>query len=644
MARTCSLLGLLPLLLALPACTEYYIDKKDSGPPVLVDTTDSVPLDTGNTGDTEAPDNCGTDEIPATECGINDTCVEPPVGGFVPIIEWEAGIGESCLSLPLVADLDLDGLPEVIVNFTGFLGTPGTLTVLAGDGSGIIWEDPDADLAYGSSPAVADLDHDGQPEIIAVRGRNPTPMVVTEYSVLCYSADGVLLWEAVTGSDGKNYDTLDFDWAAQPLISDMDHDGSPEIVVGRAILNADGTPRGEGQYGRGSYGVIDLGDMVITEASVPAVTDIDNDGIEEIIVGNAFYNADGEAIWADSSQNDAMIGIADLDLDGDGEIIGISYNTIRAMDTDGSVIWGPTEILTGNILAAPAIADLDGDGYVEIVTAGGNELVVFNHDGSVSWKSDVTDKSGATGASIFDFEGDGQPEVVYIDELEMIAFDGKTGVRKFYSTEHASKTMFDYPVVADVDADDHAEIVVCSEGTALTVFGDETNSWMPVRKLWNQHAYSIGNVNDDLSVPDYAEPSYLSTNTWHSAVSTTGDSIGIDVEPELLELCLKDCDEGKVWLTFKVWNISLVDLDAGLNVAIYAVSSGVPTLLSLYTTSEPVASGWTSKGVRVPISVERLAGAESIRLVLDDDGYGNGAFLECSESNNLIEVYGPFCE
>ena len=70
---------------------------------------------------------------------------------------------------------------------------------------------------------------------------------------------------------------------------------------------------------------------------------------------------------------------------------------------------------------------MDGDGFPNIVTAGGNIIRALDHNGNTIWEKPITDQSGATGASIFDFEGDGIPEVVYIDEVQMVAYEGPTG-------------------------------------------------------------------------------------------------------------------------------------------------------------------------------------------------------------------------
>jgi hypothetical protein len=618
--------------LLLAACTEYYLDPEKKDPDPVLDTSDTEQVEDS---DDSVPDDglCPTDLIPAEYVGMNDTCVEPPVGGFVPVVEWEAGAGYGCLSLPVVADLDGDGMPEVIVNLTGYFGSPGILSVWAGDGSGLVWQDRTAALDFASSFAVADVDGDGGPEIVAVRQyRDILASYPGEYSALLYDEDGTLLRESA------HYSGEDFGWGTQPIISDMDHDGAPEIVLGRVILRADLTQRGAGVHGRGSYGFI--------EGALPAVADLDGDGVEELLVGNAAYSPDGATIRHDPAQSDAFMAVVDLDLDGVGETIAISNNTFRAQRADGSLLWGPFEIRTGNILSPPAIADLDDDGFPEIVVAGGNELRCVNHDGSTLWTARVTDKSGATGASIFDFEGDGVPEVVYVDEVEIVTFNGPDGARKFFSRDHSSNTEFDYPVIADTDADGHAEIVVCHNfysASAFSVYGDETASWMPARALWNQHAYTIGNIEDDFSVPVDATPSFLDTNTWHSAIATTGAGLGLDLEAEVLDLCEEECDEGRLWLSLRVRNVSQQLQEAGVKVAIYGVFAEETRLLALHVTADEILPGWTSAGVRVPLSTSLIDGAESLLLVVDDDGRGGGAIVECSETNNAAARVGPFC-
>jgi hypothetical protein len=67
--------------------------------------------------------------------------------------------------------------------------------------------------------------------------------------------------------------------------------------------------------------------------------------------------------------------------------------------------------------------------------------------------------SAQTGASIFDFDGDGRAEIVYADECFARIYDGETG-KILFSSLRPSGTQFEIPVVADVDGDQNTEIVV----------------------------------------------------------------------------------------------------------------------------------------------------------------------------------------
>ena len=256
-----------------PACSQYTVIKPPEEPPP------------------EVPE-CVFEAPALGTVPTNPLCdvVEEPPGGFEPIVEWSAGRGESCLALPTVGDLDHDGKPEVVTVFTGNIpGRPGDLVVLNGDGTGVKWR-KNNDAAYGAAVALGDVDRDGYGEIyIPLTKKNGLLGLTGTYAMAAYDHVGNLLWES------EEFSSQDFDYATGVILSDMDHDGTSEIIAGRVILNADGTTRGVGEFGRGSYGVPPIGGDFASESSVPAVVDIDMDGIEEVIVGDAWYNPDGSS-------------------------------------------------------------------------------------------------------------------------------------------------------------------------------------------------------------------------------------------------------------------------------------------------------------------------------------------------------------
>ena len=585
---------------------------------------------------------CSEEEYLDQEVGLTDNC-SFSTGGFNPIVEWDYASGSSSRAAVVVGDLDADGMPELVANVTvGLLPTgTGKLVALHGDGSGVLWEVPGAMLGYASTPALGDLDGDGWAEVVTVKEYSNSLLAAGEYSVVAYSAQGTFVWES------EHFTGDDFDYASAVSISDMDHDGHPEVVVGRVILHWDGTTRGVGEFGRGSFGSVSFGGLTMDEGGVSVVVDLDLDGIEEVIVGNAMYSPDGATLAWDLTQDDGMVAVANLDSDPEGEYVVSSFNTVRAVDTDGTLLWGPREIPSANIVSVAAIGDVDGDGMPEILVAGGNQLLCINHDNTVLWTAAVTDETGATGAALFDFEGDGVPEVVYIDEVEMLAFDGSDGTVKFYTAEHSSDTMYDYPVIADVDADGHAEIIVAhaGAGAAFSVYGDENDSWAPARKVWNQHAYSVTNIYDNLSVPVTATPNFTTYNNFHAAIDRgAGEGLVDDLEGEIIDVCEADCDQGYLLVVGRVLNKSEREIPAGIPAALYGKVGTEWVLLDTAVTYQPIASGWSGEPMTFVVAAEDLEDVTSLRFVADDQGTGGGVISECSEDNNDGNLAGSFCE
>lgn len=617
------------------ACSDYKIQKTG-------DALDG-PGDTGlgpedSDGGPGIPDDlsCPEFSVEPYDAGLTDACPSGPEGGFTPIVEWHALSGKSCKAQPVVGDLDGDGFPEVVLNATELFAFPnrGKLYVLNGRTGDIIWQ-RDADMGYGSAPALGDVDGDGEPDIVVTREYEHSLIATGSYSVVVYTRSGEILWES------ERFTGDDFDYTAAPILSDMDHDGHVEVVVGRVILNSDGTTRGVGVAGRGSFG------GAISEGSLSAVADLNLDGTEEVIVGNAMYSPDGAPLWVDFTQTDGMISVANLDDDVEGEFIAVSNNTVRAMDTSGAVIWGPLTMPSANITSPAAIGDIDADGEPEIIVAGGSELWAIERDGTVKWTAEVIDESGATGASIFDFEGDGIAEVVYIDEQEMLVFDGETGAVKFYSTEHASATMYDYPTVADIDGDNQAEIIVCHDGfgSAISAYGDLDESWAPARPLWNQHAYSITNVNDDLSIPVDATPNFTLYNNWHAAVARVdADALLDDLNGIINNVCEDDCDLGYLLITFQVANRSERVFEGTIPVSFYADFDDGRVLVDTVEVDLSLASAMSSEGINVVVDATAAIGASGLVMRVDDDGSGTGIVTECSELDNVDSWGVAICD
>ena len=251
--------------------------------------------------------------------------------------------------------------------------------------------------------------------------------------------DGTQLWEVNVPRVG---------WGG-PSIADIDGDGQPEIIASQTIINSQGNILWNASGGQGG----------IARGGVPIVSDLDGDGMKEVIFGNTIYNYDGTLV---RSGIDGFSAVANLQGSSEPEIVIVSNGSIFVRDNSDNLIWQQT-IPGGGHGGTPTVADFDGDGNAEIGVAAASQYSVFNgEDGAIIWSTPVNDaSSNVTGSSVFDFDGDGTAEVVYADETTLYVFDGPTG-ETLFEVVNSSGTALEYPVVADIDNDSHAEIVVAA--------------------------------------------------------------------------------------------------------------------------------------------------------------------------------------
>ncbi len=256
------------------------------------------------------------------------------------------------------------------------------------------------------------------------------------------------------------------------------------------------------------------------------MADLDLDGLPEILAGPTAYRLAGGAltkVWQRTDRPDGYVGIANFDDDPFPEIVivgcppllGASCNgpgQVYMLNHDGTdaEVWNPPThapipLPGGGDGGAPTIADLDGDGIPEIGVAALLNYSVFNRDGTLRWKTVIRDfSSHQTGSTVFDFDGDGSVELVYRDEQFLRVYRGADGV-VLAKIPIGSSTWTEEPVVADVDNDGHADIVVSSDrhldgsvgNTGVFVVQDVANKWARTRRIWNQHSYHVTNVNED---------------------------------------------------------------------------------------------------------------------------------------------------
>ncbi len=589
----------------LTACTDYEftpMTEPDTGPERF-----------------ECPAEQAVPFAPAATLGCEQEAV---VGSFTPVVEWEWRNNplqpefKQIMATPVVGNLtddDGDGdvdefdIPDVV--FTAFsggsYGSAGAIVALTGDTGATMWSQTSiaGHQPYASSGiAIGDLDGTGM--VILVSATD---------GLLCLNADGSFRWHASVQTDPYGH----------PSIADLDGDGIAEVVFGRSVVNADGSIR----WSLGGASRQDFAGFAM---------DLEGDGLMEIITGSGVLDALGNERWNDGDSGWPAVG--DIDGDGLADVVRVHSGRVSMTSAEGVRMWDST--LTDGGGGPPTVADFDGDGLAEIGVASREVYRVLDGDGSQLWANVVQDySSSVTGSSVFDFEGDGAAEVVYADEETLWVYDGATGAVEMAWATHSSGTLFEYPLVVDIDRDGSAEIVVASndysshnDSRGITVVGDADGTWSAARPIWNQHAYSVNNINDDGTVPSAPTPNWLDRNSFRAGNSETRTGLAqADLTVGAPDTCIETCGDDIATLYIPIANTG-ESMAADVSVALYRRDGATTTLVEVRTIGDLYAgSVATTPGFEVHRSD---FGTHGLTAVVDDDGTGTGANQECVEDNN----------
>lgn len=300
---------------------------------------------------------------------------------------WSYNLNSYVMSPLAVADLNNDGLKEIIVgvdDFYLYVLRQADPACLHNCQAAVVWKEPVGEIW--SAPAVADMNHDGTLEVVF--GDTDGNLTVLQ------QADPACMQNCTTRKIWSY--SVSRGIQAAPAVADINNDGRLEVAIAtlndyiyvlkQADMTCKNDCQGEVQW---SYYIDNNSFPGII--SSPAIADIDADGQLEVVVGggdNTVYalqqadpacqkNCQGEIQWSYQTKGDINSSPALADVDGDNiqdVIIGSDDYTLYALkqadpaclrNCSGQVIFSYSG--QSEINSSPVVADIDGDGFLEII-------------------------------------------------------------------------------------------------------------------------------------------------------------------------------------------------------------------------------------------------------------------------------------
>ena len=244
------------------------------------------------------------------------------------------------------------------------------------------WNLPD--VGKGSAPAFVDIDADGDYDLF----------IGEQYGIsFAYENTGSASSPVWTAK--PSWDLPDLDMGSKPAFADLDNDGDYDVLIGEGPSGATYGYENTGNASSQNWTAKPSWDPPTLEwmGAKPALADLDSDGDYDLLLYQAYtgdpfaYENDGSVSspnWTRKSSWDppfagqgATPDFADIDADGD-------YDLLVGIKTDGATYayentggassptwsrrssWDPPNV-TEELAAKPALADLDNDGDYDLL-------------------------------------------------------------------------------------------------------------------------------------------------------------------------------------------------------------------------------------------------------------------------------------
>jgi hypothetical protein len=203
--------------------------------------------------------------------------------------------------------------------------------------------------------------------------------------------------------------------------------------------------------------------------------------------------------------------VADLDGDGDAEVVWGAYDVVALDGSNGSLKWRASN--GQRVWPGVAVADLTGDGTPEVVVGrGGDQVTVYDRSGSVAWTRSPFGGGEVRTLAVADLEADGALEIVAGrasggSTRQLNVFEPNGTVRAGWPARRDGEAGYGWGMynenvaVADMNGDGFKEIFGPTDThyiTALDRGGNQlaASAVYGAGKVWSQVGVHVGHAVD----------------------------------------------------------------------------------------------------------------------------------------------------
>lgn len=289
-----------------------------------------------------------------------------------------------------------------------------------------------------TQPAIADIDGNGNPEVVAVTTANNTTLVA---------------YDGATGEELFSVSMPAYAGYSQPAVANLPATSGLDVVAVDI---------------RGNVAAVDANGTVLWRQSLnettyaePVVADFDGDGTDEIAVSTrketVVLSLSGD-IEHRADVTGKTLATANVDDDSAIELFVTQAGVVTALD--GAELTVEWEEPIDGIPRVHAVGQRDGESTLYVAVSGQRVVALSAADGDRRWETQLeTERSMMPAPAVADVSGDGDSEVVAVTNGgTAVVLDPETGDE--LAAYERDVAVWTFPTLADLDGDGDAEILV----------------------------------------------------------------------------------------------------------------------------------------------------------------------------------------